>query len=103
MTITSDTSPITEGTPATFTITADPVPATPLTVTVSVTETRDFISGTPGEGTRTVTFNANQTTATLTVATDDDNIDELNGQIRAQLQNGTDYTFRLSILGNRHR
>ena len=60
-------------------------------MTVSVTENRNFISGTPDE---TVTINPNETTATLTVATDNDNIDELNGQIRAQLQSGTDYTTR---------
>ena len=89
MTIEAGTSPVTEGTAAEFTITADPAPATALTVNVTVTETRNFISGTPPS---TVNFNANQATATLTVATDDDNIDELDGQIRAQLQSGTDYT-----------
>ena len=89
MTIEAGTSPVTEGTAAEFTITADPAPATALTVNVTVTETRNFILGTPPS---TVNFNANQATATLTVATDDDNIDELDGQIRAQLQSGTDYT-----------
>ena len=89
VTIEAGTSPITEGDDAEFTITADPVPATPLTVTVTVTETRNFISGTPPS---TVNFSANQATVTLTVPTDDDNTDELDGRIRAQLQNGTDYT-----------
>ncbi len=89
MKIEAVTTPVTEGDDAEFTITADPVPATPLTVTVSVTETRNFISGTPPS---TVNFTPDQATATLTVATDNDNIDELDGQIRAQLQSGTDYT-----------
>ena len=89
MTITADTSPVTEGTAATFTITASSAPTTDLTVSVNVSETEDVISGTPDA---TVTINANETTATLTVATDDDNVAEEAGVVTAQVQAGTGYT-----------
>ena len=90
MTISAGTSPVTEGTDATFTLTANPRPATALTVNVSVTQTGKVLSGTPPP---TVTFPANQTTATLTVATDDDNVDEVTSQVTAQIQAGTGYTI----------
>ena len=89
MTITADTSPVTEGTAATFTITASSAPTTDLTVSVNVSETEDVLSGTPDA---TVTINANETTATLTVATDDDNVAEEAGVVTAQVQVGTGYT-----------
>ena len=89
VTISAGTSPITEGTAATFTITATPAPTTELTVNVNITQTGNVLSGTPPS---TITINANQTTATLTVATDDDNVDEEASAITAALQAGTDYT-----------
>ena len=89
VTITADTSPVTEGTDATFTITASPAPAAAITVNISVTQTEDVLSGTPASS---VTFRANQTTATLTVATDDDNVDEVASVVTAQVQAGTGYT-----------
>ena len=89
MTITANPASVTEGTAATFTITANPAPATALTVNVNVTQTEDVLSGTPPS---TITFNAKQTTATLTVATDDDNADEVASEVTAQVQVGTGYT-----------
>lgn len=89
MTITANPASVTEGTDATFTITADPRPATALTVNVNVTQTGSVISGTPPS---TVTFNANQTTATLRVATDDDNVRESAGTVMAQITSGVGYT-----------
>ena len=89
MTITANNIIITEGTAATFTITANPAPTTAVTVNVNVTETEDVISGTPPS---TATFKANQTTATLTVATDDDDVDESHSIVKAELQAGTGYT-----------
>ena len=89
MIITANTSPVTEGTAATFTITANPAPATAVTVNVNVTQTEDVLSGTPPS---TITFNAKQTTATLTIATDDDNADEVASEVTAQVQVGTGYT-----------
>ena len=89
VTISAETSPITEGTAATFTITATPAPTTELTVNANITETGNVISGTPPS---TITINANETTATLTVATDDDNVDEEASAITAALRAGTGYT-----------
>ena len=89
VTISAGTSPITEGTAATFTITATPAPTTELTVNVNITQTGNVLSGTPPS---TLTISANQTTATLTVATDDDNVDEEASAITAALQAGTGYT-----------
>ena len=53
---------------------------TALTVSVKVTETGDIISGTVPS---TVTINAGETTATLTVATDNDEADESNSVVTA--------------------
>ena len=89
VTISAGTSPVTEGTAATFTITADPAPATALTVSVKVTEDGDVISGTAPS---TVTIDANKTSATLTVATNNDDADESNGVITAEVETGTGYT-----------
>ena len=87
LTISASATSITEGTAATFTITATPAPTTALTVNVSITETGNTLSGTPPS---TVTISTNQTT--LTVATNDDNVDEEASAITAALQAGTGYT-----------
>ena len=89
VTISTNATSVTEGTAATFTITATPAPTTALTLNVNITETGKVLSGTPDS---TITISANQTTATLTVATDDDNIDEDASVITALLQAGTGYT-----------
>ena len=88
VTISVGTTPVTEGTSATFTLTASPAPTSALTVNVNVSETGDVISGTPSS---TVTIDANKTSATLTVATDDD-ADESNSVITAEVESGTGYT-----------
>ncbi len=89
VTISAGTTPVTEGTAATFTIAVSPAQTTALAVNVKVTETEDVISGTPAS---TVTINANATTATLTVATDDDDADESNSVVTAEVETGTGYT-----------
>ena len=89
VTISAGTTPVTEGTSATFTITASSAPSSVLTVNVNVSEDGDVISGTPSS---TVTINANETTATLTVSTDNDGADESNSVVTAQVQTGTGYT-----------
>ena len=89
MTISAGTTPVTEGTAATFTITASSAPTSALTVNVNITQTGDVISGTASS---TVTIDANQTSATLTVATDDDAADETNGVVTAEVESGTGYT-----------
>ena len=91
ITISAGTTPVTEGTAATFTITASSAPTSALTVNVDVdvTYADHLTSGTPPS---TVTINANATTATLTVATEDDDVIEINGQVIAEVQTGTGYT-----------
>ncbi len=89
ITIAADTSPVTEGTAAAFTLTADPAPAGDLTITVSVSQTGTFIEGVAPT---TVTIAAAATTAALMVATTDDDIDEAAGEVTATVEDGTDYT-----------
>ena len=79
-------SGITEGGTATFTITAGPVPATPITVRVGVSAEGDF----GANGASTVTVSG--ATTTYTVTTSDDSTDEADGSITATLQSGTGYT-----------
>ena len=81
---------VTEGTDATFTVTASPVPAAPLDVTLSVGQSGAFAAS--GEtGSRTVTVPVTGS-MTFEVATDDDSTDEPNGSITATLGTGTGYT-----------
>ena len=87
--IAADTSPVTEGTAATFTLTAAPAPVGDLTITVTVTDSGNFIAsaGAP----TTVTITGSETTATLTVPTEDDATNEANGTITATVETGTGY------------
>ncbi len=86
--IAAGTSPVTEGTAATFTLTADSAPAANLTITVAVTDSGDFIAG---AAPTTVTITGSETTATLTVMTEDDSMNEANGMITATVETGTGY------------
>ena len=61
----------------------------PLTVRVQVTQEGDYISGSTPE---TVTFQANQSSTTLSVATDDDTADEQDGTITATILAPLAYT-----------
>ncbi len=79
---------IAEGGVASFTITADPAPSANADVTVAVTQSGDFGVTV---GSRTVTLGPNGT-ATLTVATADDSVDEADGSVTVTLSDGADYT-----------
>ncbi len=79
-------SGVTEGGTATFTITASPPPATPITVNVGVTESGSF--GATGAATIAVSGAA----TTYTVTTSDDGVDEPDGSVTATVQTGTGYT-----------
>lgn len=82
-------TPIDEGSTATFTLTATPPPAAPLRVSVTVGQTGDFLAD--GQtGTLTVTIGT-AGTGTLTVATDDDDVDEADGAVTAILAGGEGY------------
>ena len=99
ITITPGTSPVTEGTAATFTVTATPAPTAATTVSVAVTEEtsggQDFVA-LSNEATHTVSIPAsgssNAGTATLSIATEDDGTQELHGAVTATVSDGTGYT-----------
>ena len=84
-------SAITEGGTASFTVTADPAPASDLTIAYSVAQSGDYLAA-PGAGARTATLAAGATSTTLTVATVDDAADEADGSVSVTLDTGTGYT-----------
>ena len=85
-------SGVTEGSDATFTITASPTPAASLDVTVSVAQTGDFGVTT---GSRTVTI---PTTGSfhLPISTSNDNLNEADGSVTTTINTGTGYTVSSS-------
>ena len=86
---------VTEGTAASFVLTATPSPATALEVTVTIAASGDY-GITAGE--RTVTIPTTGT-YTLTLATDNDGTDEPNGSVSATLNAGTGYTVGTASTG----
>ena len=76
---------ITEGGTATFTITADPAPTSPVTVNIDVSEVGDW----DATGPSIVTVSG--ATATYTITTSDDSIDEPNGSVTATVLAGQGY------------
>ena len=83
-------SGVTEGAAASFTVSASPVPAAPLDVTLTVAQSGDFAAS--GEtGSRTVTVPVSGS-LTFDVATDDDGADEPDGSVTASVDAGTGYT-----------
>ncbi|MCY4132467.1 MAG: hypothetical protein OXF39_07475, partial [Nitrospira sp.] len=88
--ITAKTAAITEGTGATFTLTANPAPTAPLAVSVTVSQSGDYAAaGTTGA--QTVTIPASGT-AQHTVATVNDAADETHGSVTVTLNSGSGYT-----------
>ena len=88
--ISAGPTPITEGAVATFTVTLDSAaPAGGLTVSVDVTDSGSYISGSVPE---TVVIAEGATTVTLTVLTDDDSLDEPAGSITVRITAGAGYT-----------
>ena len=77
---------ITEGGTASFTITASPAPASPITVNIGVSQSGSW--GASGAATVSV----NSATTTYTIATSDDQVDEADGSVTATVQAGTGYT-----------
>ena len=83
---------VTEGGAAVFTVTADPAPASALTVAVTVAHSGDFGVTT---GTRTVAVPATGS-AQLSIATTGDNVDEPDGSVTATLIASSGYTVSTS-------
>ena len=88
--ITAKTASITEGTGATFTLTANPAPTAPLAVSVTVSQSGDY-AATGTTGAQTVTIPASGT-AQHTVATVNDAADETHGSVTVTLNSGSGYT-----------
>ncbi len=80
---------VSEGGDATFTLTASPAPATALSVPVTVSQTGTYAAS--GQlGARTVTVGTGGS-ASFTVGTENDAVDENNGGITATVNDGTGY------------
>ena len=83
---------ITEGGDAIFTVQASPAPTSDLEVALAIADddVSDFLAD-GDEGPGTVTIAAGSETATYTLATTDDDLEEANGGVSATLQAGTGY------------
>ena len=90
----SSGSAVTEGTGASFTVNANSAPSGNLTVQLNVSDddTSDFVAS-GNEGAKTVTIPANQTSATYTVATVNDTVDEANGELTVKVIASEGYTI----------
>ncbi len=89
--ITAGTTSITEGADAVFTVAANPAPSAPLTVWMEIEGDRKF--GITPYGFRTVTIPVSGT-ATLTIATNDDQKNESDGEVTVTLgDDGESYTL----------
>ena len=98
ITIMRGASPVTEGTDATFTVTATPAPMADLTVNLSVAEaggSSDFVAS-DDEGTKMVTIPTSGS-ATYTVATINDDTDEPNGSVTVTVTNGSGYALGSTV------
>ena len=84
---------VTEGGNAVFTVSASSSPAAALTVTLTVADdaSSDFLASSD-EGEKTVTIASGQTSATLTVSTQNDSTDEADGSVTATVAGATGYT-----------
>ena len=86
--IAASSSPVAEGTAASFTLSRTGDAAAALTVAVSVAEAGSVLSGAPAS---TATFAAGSAGATLAVATDDDGEAEADGRVTATVTAGAGY------------
>ena len=84
------TSAVTEGGTASFTVHASPAPSANLTVNLRVQQMGDFVAA-GALGRKTVTIPGGMSSATYTVQTVNDNVDETNGQVRVQVLAGSGY------------
>ncbi len=89
--IEADTTSVTEGTPARFTLTADPAPAGTLAVNLVVTDVAgsDFLAS-GDEGTQTVTIGTGGTFS-YSLPTTADTLDEIDGPVTVAIADGTGY------------
>ncbi len=83
-------SGVTEGTSASFTVTASPAPSAPLEVKLTVSQSGD-VAASGQTGAKTVTVPTSGS-VTLAVSTADDAVDEADGSVTATVNAGTGYT-----------
>ena len=93
-TIKAGTSPVTEGTAASFTVelsTAAPSGGLSISLTVADVSGSDFVAS-GNEGSKTLSFAVGDTSKTYTVATVSDTVDEASGAVKVTVGSGTGYT-----------
>ncbi len=90
ITITAVDSPVTEGAPAQFRVTANPAPSSTRTVSLTITQAGGYVAN-ANLGAKTVDITTSGA-VTYSVATVGDAIDKANGTVTATLANGTGYT-----------
>ena len=88
VTIVAAPGEVTEGTPARFTVSADPMPAADLAVNLAVSGGAGMLSGVPPAS---VTIRAGAAAAALTLETEDDTEVEAASTVTVSLQPGTGY------------
>ena len=81
---------VAEGSPALFTLTRTGETTEALTVTLTVTESGNMLSGSLPTS---LTFSAGASTASLSLATQDDNTDEPDSTVTVSLQSGSEYSL----------
>ena len=91
--IVADTTPVTEGADATFALSRTGPTKAALTVDVSVTESRGMLSGTPPA---TAKFAVGDSSATLTVATANDNVVEAASDVTATITATNDDRYQIA-------
>ena len=91
VTIAAGSSSVTEGDPASFTVTASPAPASALTVKLTVSESGNFATSGETGSSKTVSVPTSGS-ATHSVSTENDNRDESNGSVTVTVNAGTGYT-----------
>ena len=95
ITIARQAASVTEGTAARFTVSASPAPVVNLDVSLSVADAAglgDFVAS-GDEGSKMVTISAGAASATYSVPTVGDAVDEPNGSVTVSLGTGTGYTL----------
>ncbi len=90
LSIQANTDSVTEGAPASFTVTADPAPVEPITVSLTLTAQGDFTSA---DATGTQTLTLRRATTSFMTATLNDFIDEADGSITLTLQAADGYSL----------
>ena len=94
-TIAAGATPVTEGTPAEFTLSLDAAAPEALTVAVNVAESGSVLSGTPPSS---VAFAKGATSAPLSVPTSGDSVVETDGTVTATLIAGSGYSLGTDVL-----